>query len=302
MKLWPGLRYLLLAVAVTLLFVLLMRSDTAMLWQTLADMSLIWLVLSPLCIFINFACAARRYQALVAPDMPYKQVMEAVMASFLLNYASLVQGLGIGAKIGLMKARKVPVSRSMAGVASEVVIDFLFTAGVGLCFLLFYGAAILPEFDASRWSYLLVAVLILPLLAVALLSVRSRYLQGVNQEFRQILHSGRWHWVMLSTLGIWCSAGAGYYCLIAAVGGGEQVSVFMAFSAVCIGFIVGLVAMVPGGIGVRELTWAYLVGFGTFSIEVASVLAVLYRLLSIGLIAAILGAGRLVQNGDQDSV
>ena len=39
----------------------------------------------------------------------------------------------------------------------------------------------------------------------------------------------------------------------------------------CIGFITGLLSMVPGGLGVRELTWGYVVGISGFSFRIGSV-------------------------------
>ena len=292
-KLFIVLRYAMLFLALFLLGTLLLRADADYLWQVLRRASVPWVCLSLLCIAINFACAAKRYQILAAPEISYMKIMEVIMAGFLLNYASMVQGIGIGAKVGLMKARQIPVSRSMAGIASEIGVDLLFTGSVGLAYILIADTTSLPAFNPASSLAALIGIAILVILATAAANARWSIVNRVHEELAIIVSSGRLHWVLLSTAGIWCSAGAGYYFLLVAANSAEQVTGLLAFAAICIGFITGLLSMVPGGLGVRELTWSYVVSTGGFSIELAGLLAVIYRLLSIVLIICTLGAGRL---------
>jgi len=287
-----------LFLAVFLLGALLLRADVKFLWQVLHTASVPWVFLSLLCIFYNFACAAKRYQILVAPKMDYAKIMEVIMAGFLLNYASMVQGIGIGAKVGLMKARQVPVSRSMAGIASEIGVDLLFTGCVGLVYILTIDTKFMPAVNSVSSIIALLGIALLLIATTAVMNSRWSIFNSIYKELGMIVSSGRLHWVMLSTAGIWCSAGAGYYCLIVAANSGDQVSGLLAFAAICIGFITGLLSMVPGGLGVRELTWSYVVSSDGFLIELAGLLAVIYRLLSIVLIICTLSLSRLFVEKD----
>ncbi len=210
------------------------------------------------------------------------------MAGYLLNYASMVQGLGVGAKIGLMKSKGVKIKRSFAGIWVEILFDLLFTFPVALFCFLYYD--FFPKFPDFGDNILLFFILLLILSFVgAIVAPRySVFLKDLRAEFIKIIKAGKIPLIVASTACIWGTAGLGFFCMVMANDSGVAVSPFLAFSAICVGFITGLISMVPGGIGVREVTWAYVVSQGGISVEVVGLLAIVYRLLSITLIIVIL--------------
>ena len=173
-----ALRYALLLSAILLLLTIILQTDTRFLWKTLKEISGLWLGLGLLCILANFGCAAKRLQALIAPELSYIAVFEAVMAAFLLNYASMIQGLGIGAKIGLMKIHQVPVSRSMAGIASEITLDLLFTGCVAIAFVLATRAIPWAALDIGSYAMLVWAgAILVAIVGIVLLHRRDFFLR-----------------------------------------------------------------------------------------------------------------------------
>lgn len=275
------LRPVLLLLAILFLGRLLSQIGFELFVATIKTLSIFWVLLTLVCIVSNFACAARRYQALVAPEVAYLKVLEAVMASFLLNYASLVQGVGIGAKIGLMKARGIPASRSLAGILTEISFDLVFTLIVAAIY--FYSSGFSSEFSTfiPNASWLISVVCIIAAVALFLAFKFSGFLNDLRVEFIAIIRSGRLAGVIVSTFGIWLSAGLGFYCMLMALEGNNAIDQFLTLAAICIGYITGLVSMVPGGIGVREITWSYIVSQGGVALELAGLMAVFYRLVSI---------------------
>ena len=118
-RVFQFLRYSLLAVSVSLLMYIIVRVGTDKIVSHLTNIHLGWTTLAMMCIAANFFFATLRYRLLLASDMNFKDLLEIVMASYLLNYASLIQGLGLGVKIGMLKARDIPISHSSAGIWLE---------------------------------------------------------------------------------------------------------------------------------------------------------------------------------------
>lgn len=290
------LRPVLLLLAVAFLALLLSRVSSDDLTSMAQTLSPLWVLFVLLCITANFAFAAKRFQVMVAPQLEYLKVLEITLAGFLLNYASMVQGIGIGAKIGLMKARGVQVSRSMAGISVEILLDLLLTGIVAVIYLHYRGlfAELLSSMPALLLLLVLLLLLPLAVLGFTLLSRRFTFLRNLGSELTAVARSGRHTVIILTTVGVWVSAGLGYYCMIIAVDGNYQVSPLLAIAAICIGFITGLISLVPGGIGVREVTWAYVVSQAGVPIEVAGLLAIFYRALSILPILLLFGLRRFI--------
>jgi uncharacterized membrane protein YbhN (UPF0104 family) len=281
------IRPIFLVIAVSLLVFLLSRIGVEKFTKILKSLSFSWIGCAALCILANFGCAAYRFKVIVSSQLKYMAILEVVMASYLLNYASMVQGLGIGAKIGLMKSKGVEIKRSLAGIWVEILFDLFCTFPVALIYFLYYG--VLPRFSASSKEIVLFFVLLLILLffGVFVIPRYSVFLKNIRNEFVKIIKAGKIFLIITLTACIWGTAGFGFFCMVMANDSGFVVSPFLTIAAVCTGFITGLVSMVPGGIGIREVTWAYVVSQGGVSVEVVGLLAILYRLLSIALIIAI---------------
>jgi uncharacterized membrane protein YbhN (UPF0104 family) len=92
----------LLIIAIGLLVYLIYRAGPKELLDIVLGLSPAWIAATLFFGLLNLMLAALRYKSLAARELKYRQVFEVILASYLLNYASMVQGVGIGAKVGLI--------------------------------------------------------------------------------------------------------------------------------------------------------------------------------------------------------
>jgi uncharacterized membrane protein YbhN (UPF0104 family) len=136
---------------------------------------------------------------------------------------------------------------------------------------------------------------------VLLASKYTLFVRNTGSELVSIMKSGKLWSIILSTAGIWVSAGIGFYCMVLAFSSDSEVSPLLALAAICIGFIKMLISMVPGWLCVREVTWAFVVSQAGVPLEIAGLLAIIYRLLSIFLIIVVLGLWGRVAGANKGS-
>jgi uncharacterized membrane protein YbhN (UPF0104 family) len=287
------LRYGLLMLSVCLLLYLIAQAGVSQIVQHLSDIHIGWLLLTFLFMAANLCSAALRYQCLLATKVTFGRVFEVIMASFLLNYASMVQGLGLGAKIGMLKARQIPVSQSSAGIWLEICLDILFCSAVVLVFLLS-----VVELDAAGPRIFIVPVLLVLSVSVGIalllrLPVGSDLVRNFVTALREVASFSRLSRALLFTVCIWLTATGGIYCMFNALKPDAGTELGLSLLAMTSGFLTGLISMVPGGIGVRELTWSYIMSQSAYPLELAGLAAILYRILTILLVSLVLAANSM---------
>lgn len=291
-------RILLLIAAVSLLVYLVAQVGFARIVQYLATMHTGWLFLAIACMGANICLAALRYQRLIHTDLPYRYFLEVILASFLLNYAAMVQGLGLGAKIGMMKTRHVPVTRSSASIWLEICLDVI-VCSIFVVTLL----AIISETSSSKMLVVAVPLgfILAATVAIALLGRAPGRLAAVDrfvEALAEVSSPSRLAGALVYSAGIWITAAAGYYCILNALLPGGPTDLGLSILAMTSGFLTGLVSLIPGGIGVRELTWSYVVSQGGYALELAGLGAILYRVFAIFLVAVSLAAMSLLTRSE----
>lgn len=282
------LRFVVVAAAVSLLIYMIAQVGFREIVQHLSNLHVGWLLLTFLFMAANIAFATLRFRCLITSELPFVYFLEVFMASFLLNYAAMVQGLGLGAKIGMLKARHVPISQSSAGIWLEICLDILVCSSL---VIIFFFLAFAPTTDT-------LAVLALPLAVVAVISIvflvirrfpgRFEFADQILSAFREVSSLPRLGSALFFSVGIWVTTGVGLYCMLNSVQPVAPTDVGLSILAMTTGFLTGLASLIPGGIGVRELTWSYVVHQGGFPLALAGLAAILYRLLAIFLVAATL--------------
>jgi|TARA_R110002073_G_scaffold129760_8_gene276163 uncharacterized membrane protein YbhN (UPF0104 family) len=287
------LRYALLSLSVSLLLYLIVQAGVDEILLRLSEVHIGWLLLTFACMWGNLCSAALRYQCLLATRVSFLRVLEVIMASFLLNYGSMVQGLGLGAKVGILKARQIPVSQSSAGIWLEVCLDVLICSSIVTVFLF-----VAVERDSNSGN-----IFIIPLLFVLAASVTIAIIYRLSGRFelignflialREVASLDRLSRALIFTVGNWLTAAAGLYCMLNTLQTNAGAELGLSLLAMTSGFLTGLISMVPGGIGVRELTWSYVVSQGAYPFELAGLAAILYRILTIFLVSLTLAVTTL---------
>lgn len=291
---WSLRRYMLLArlvllgVAIFLIIFLADRVGFRNLLGILSGMSPHWVIAALFFGLLNFMIATVRYRSLIAHDLKYAKVFEVVLASYLLNYASMIQGIGIGAKVGLLKGHRVPASRSLAGAGGEVIFDLLFTGLVtgGFAIYVGWGRSGLGSFRLEVAGIIMGMLMIIGFGVIYYAKKTDFFastLEGMKKAF-----SPTHLWINLfSTVGIWFAAAASYYCMMRSLD--VLVPPLLPLAAMCVGFVSGLISLVPGGLGVRDLTWAYVCSMSGVSFTLTGTAAIVNRVLIILLAAVVLG-------------
>ena len=284
------LRYVLVAASLTVLFYLISQVGLKQVFLHLSKMHLGWLSATFTCMVLVLCFATLRYRCLIATKLPFTALLEVILASFVLNYAAMVQGLGLGAKVAMLKTRQVPVSYSSAGIWLEICLDILVCSAIVVVLLL-------TMFESSTNSFVLVAIPLIFIAAVSLVFFilhrnpgRFAIVDQFIAAFREVSSVSRLSSALMYTIGIWMSGAGGFYCLLNALQSGVAADLGLSVLAITSGFLTGLVSMVPGGIGVRELTWSYVVSQGGYPLELAGLAAILNRLFSILTVSVMLFA------------
>jgi uncharacterized membrane protein YbhN (UPF0104 family) len=294
------LRYALLVVSVLILIYLVSQAGFRQIVLQLSSMHFGWLLLAFVFMAANFCFASLRYQCLINTELSFRHVLEVILASFLLNYASMIQGLGLGAKVGMLKARAVPISHSSAGIWLEISLDVLASSTIVMFFL---GSALEPKLG----SQLVFAVPLLFVVVASLAMAIVFYLPRVPEKLKNFLDAlkgvasvSRIARALAYTAGNWLTAGAGLYFILRSLSPESPIEFALSVIAMASGFLTGLVSMVPGGIGVRELTWSYVVSLGGYPLQIAGLAAVLYRVLTITVVAATLSVMSIGKRPEND--
>jgi len=273
-------RYGVLLLACIFLFQLVSSVGFSSFQETLRGLSWCWIAAALLFVLGNFLIVTLRYRILVATNSTFLEITYVTATSFLLNYASMVQGLGMGAKVGLLKAREVPAAHSIAGITLEVFLDV--TCALVLVFVL-YRAYILDLLDSISWFPAVIVFFGVPLLLVFIVKkyYLARWLSTYSKQLAVVFEFNRGLKVVFSTICIWLVAGSSLFCVLRSFDAAGAPTLSLALVAIAISFLVGSVSMVPGGIGVRELTMSYFLVENGVPVEVATSAAVIYRLAAI---------------------
>ncbi len=279
------LRFALVVAAVSLLLHMISKVGMGQIVQYLSNLHPGWLALTFVFMAVNISFATLRFRCLITSELPFVYFLEVFLASFLLNYAAMVQGLGLGAKIGMLKTRHVPISQSSAGIWLEISLDILICSSMVVVFLFL-------EIGPTPQSLLIFAI---PLAIVAVVSIAFRLVRRFPgrfavadqflSAFRDVSSLPRLSSALFYSAGIWVSTGVGLYCMLNSVQSAAPTDLGLSILAMTSGFLTGLVSLIPGGIGVRELTWSYVVSQGGYPLALAGLAAILYRLFAIFLVA-----------------
>jgi uncharacterized membrane protein YbhN (UPF0104 family) len=207
----------------------------------------------------------------------------------ILNYASAIQGLGIGAKMGLLKLNQVKVSKSAASISLEIIFDIIFAGSVFIIFTLSYHDLIVTKFgSANRFFVLgLVAGILCIVGAIFLRKIDffRHFLGHITEAFKmqRALSS------FILTALIWLLGALLMYCLVLATG--NQINFLIILYATSSAFILGLISFVPGGLGVRDAISAFVLNLSGLELNVSISVSLINRILSIITVLVILMFG-----------
>jgi uncharacterized membrane protein YbhN (UPF0104 family) len=247
--------------------------------KALGHFSFVWFLLGLSSIICNFALSALRFKLAGKHSVPYTEIFVIVLTSFLLNFASMIQGVGVGAKLALMKTKGVKITHSSASVWLEILFDVTFCGLAALVILFSFNQKGLGQHLELGWALLLIFLVL-----VIVSAFSAKYFQFIREfisELKTLVTVKRCFALLLTTAAIWLSAASSFYFLLKAFGGSYIVEFTNSFLAVTAGLIAGLASLIPGGLGVREVVWSGIASGIEYPLTLAALVAVLMRIISI---------------------
>ena len=298
----PALRLLLqwlIPVAILAAFIATGQLGQAI--DALRDVSLIWaipLVVAGVLLPISHAWRWCFLLQRVGECMPVLASARITALASLLNYAA-PGFLGAPAKaVFAREGNDIPISRSLPTLVVEQILDALMLAIVGALALMLIGPVVLDAVPASpsiqQVIWFVLASVVVLLIAAAAWVIARRFLPGfvsaVSSATRALLES-RLHRTPIAALTVTRWTLDMLAVAIASIAVGLRLSLVEILLLANISLLIGLVAPVPGGLGVREAVMAGIAGVIGISIPAVLALSVLHRAgLAIGLPIVLAGA------------
>lgn len=229
---------------------------------------------------LNLMVSALRFKNIIVTKLRYLEILKIQLWGFLLNYGSFIQGLGWGAKVGLLKAKKVKITRSVAGVGSEIIYDVMFGVFISILFFAVYGKTIMLRFVSMGNLNIVLLVIALVVLMVVFFVFRSnKYFKELIKNMGRAFELKTFFKMFLLTSFVWLLAAAKTLFIFMAAG--IDMNFFLVLCALGVGYVVGLITLIPGGLGVRESIWAYVYTLAGIPLSIAIPIAIIDRVFSI---------------------
>ena len=286
--LFKKIRYILLFAGVFLIFLVIRRIGLNEFLRMISSLRLSFIILACIIWAVTLFLAAFRFRLFLNSHLDFYEIFEIFLFGYLYNYAGGVQGVGIAARLGMLKLKKVDIARSSASIGSEIVCDALVSAAILFGGLFFYGADLVEKIK----QVITIKFLILPTIAIigiVLMLVffnKKNLIKSFNENISRSLLSKR----ILNGIGITFSffllTSAVYFIIFHASGMNPGFfNIFFAFGS---GYACGLLSLVPGGLGVRDIVFGYILSLSNISFETGVSISIIVRVVSIGTVLLML--------------
>src|SRR3989344_4402986 len=117
----------LMLIGVIILALLIRKAGIAELLGIIRQMNPFYVIIALIPWLLTLVFGAYRLKHIVDSKLSFFEIFRIYCYGYLLNYASPMQGFGAGAKIAMLKMKKVKFSKSSASISSELAYDILFT-------------------------------------------------------------------------------------------------------------------------------------------------------------------------------
>ena len=287
------LKFVMMLVGIIILALLVRSIGWSRLVDIVSGMSIPLVLLALLPWVITLALGAYRLKLLARTDIPLFDIFTIYIYSYLLNYASAIQGVGTGAKIGLLRMKKISIAKSSASISLEIFYDLLLTVLVSLVFFAYHITFVLEKIRPLVNTSLFVLAGILAAGACMLLFIMRKN-PHVVEFMAHFMHAFTWKrfvrffpitaviWVMPSLMTLLFFKAAGF-----------DVSFMLALSAVSLAFVLGLFSLIPGGLGVRDAIMAYVYLLSGIPLDITISISLFNRVFTIGVTFLIMCAIKL---------
>lgn len=270
-------KYLLSLVGLCILYLVIRKAGWGNITEILSTMHPVFLCLAILAWILNLVLGTLRFKRFLATDLKFLELFEIYLFGSLMNYAAGIQGLGMGARVGMLRAKKVSVSRSSAGAGSEIICDIVLSAVIAIAGLTIYGKKIIEDHlsELGLSFFVLPAILGVVVLATMYFLRRKRFFKDFTSNIRRSFSSKILLGNVLVSLGMYTAAVTVVFCLYKAAG--HSINPFLLLFAARLGYLLGLMSLIPGGLGVRDAVNGYVCSLAGIPLSITFSVSIITR-------------------------
>lgn len=280
-------KFVLMLVGILILLLLIRKVGLDELLAVWNSMNKFYVLLAVVPWVLTIIFGAWRLKKIVNSDIGFFEIFKIYSYGYLLNYASPIQGFGAGAKIAMLRMKKVKVSRSSASIGSEIAYDILVTLLISAIFFIYHIRFLAEQLNGlMNFKLMAIGAVIVIGLAVAAYILRKK--EFVRDFFSHLIGSfslKNMASIFPLTLIIWVLPAIVVYLLFAAAG--AKIGLWVILSSLSIGFLLGLATFVPGGLGVRDAITAYIYSISDVPLDMTISIAIFNRFFTIGVVVLI---------------
>lgn len=280
-------KFILMLAGILILALLIKKVGLRELWEIVKGMNPAYVALALVPWILTLVVGAYRLKRLVKADISFFEIFRIYCYGYLLNYASPIQGFGAGAKIAMLKMKKVKISRSSASVSSEIGYDIMLTLAIVLIFFVYHLDFVAAQLKQVLNVKVLFAgiIIVIALLTAALFLRKHKFVREFFMHLAGSFRLRRMAKLMPATFFLWVLPATTIYFFFLAVN--APVSPWIVLGSICIGFIFGLASFIPGGLGIRDAITAYVYTLSGVSLHTTISVAIFNRFFTIMVVALV---------------
>lgn len=274
-------KYLMLLIGLIILGILLKNTDFETWQNIILKASLPLVILAALSWAGVSLLATYRFKGFLHTDMPFLRLLGLYNYGFLFNLASGVSIAGAGAKIGLLKMEKLPVSKSSAAISLEIIYTMI-TASVISIISLFLYANLLFNYIHNLLTFqniLLVLLLATILIVIAYLLRHKQFMYKYKLNLINSFTERNAVKNILITLIIRILESLSVFFLFKSVG--CTISFGLILFGMNLSLVLSTFTFIPGGIGIREGIQASVYSLSAIPFSLAFSLSIVSRIITI---------------------
>ncbi|PIN86265.1 hypothetical protein COV19_05645 [Candidatus Woesearchaeota archaeon CG10_big_fil_rev_8_21_14_0_10_44_13] len=275
-------KFVLMLAGILILGLLIKKVGVRELWDIIRGMNPFYVMLAVVPWVLTLFSGAYRLKHIVDSDLSFFEVFRIYIYGYLLNYASPIQGFGAGAKIAMLKMKKIKISRSSASVSSEIAYDIILTLVIASVFFLYHINFVVTQLDGMLNTKLFIAagVIVVFVLVMMWFFRKNDFVREFFSHLRETFRLRRVRYIAPATFFSWILPAITIYLFFVAAG--IKVSFWVVLGSICIGFILGLASFIPGGLGIRDAITAYIYSISGAPLETTISIAIFNRFFTIG--------------------
>jgi len=274
------IKFALLFLGIIILIFLIRKSGINVFLDIFTKLNWFYIIIAILLWIVVIILAAYRFHVIVNSELIFRESYKIYIYGFLSNYASFFQGLGMGVKVGLLKMKKVSITKSMATVTSELFYDIILSFFIVIVFFLDYSVPIIAQIKKIfNYHFFIYLIIIIPVAILIIWLFKNKYIKQYFYEVKERFNLKYIKIVLPLTILIWLINSITVLLYFKALN--INITPWIILGGLASAFLFGLVSFIPGGLGVREGISSYIYSLSGVPLETTIPVTVINRIFGI---------------------